>query len=149
MVNQQHGMRHTSEYEVWKHIKQRVSDTNSSRYADYGGRGIMLYKPWATSFAAFYDYIGPRPSKEHTLDRWPDNNGNYEPGNVAWRTYRQQNNNKRNNVNITFNDQTKTAKEWATEVGLSYATVMWRYHQGWAVEQVLSPRLIPHKERRW
>jgi hypothetical protein len=39
--------------------------------------------------------MGPRPSSQHTLDRYPNPDGNYEPGNVRWASKREQNLNRR------------------------------------------------------
>jgi len=50
-----------------------------------------VHKEWADSFAAFIRDVGERPSTKHTMDRYPDPNGNYEPGNVRWATYSEQN----------------------------------------------------------
>ncbi len=46
------------------------------------------------SFAEFYAEIGPRPSPEYSLER-PNNDGNYEAGNVVWATRSEQQKNKR------------------------------------------------------
>lgn len=89
-----HGMRNTSEYNIWTAMKQRCHNPNFRFYANYGGRGIAVCERWRKSFEAFYADMGPRPSKQHTLDRL-DNDGNYEAGNVAWRTWSEQNSNRR------------------------------------------------------
>ncbi|MFB6955481.1 AP2 domain-containing protein [Streptomyces sp. NPDC056309] len=89
-----HGMRDSSEYAIWTSMKQRCLNPAHRRYENYGGRGITVCPRWQTSFEAFLADMGPRPSKDHTLDRL-DNDRGYEPGNVAWRTYREQAANRR------------------------------------------------------
>lgn len=84
-----------TEYNIWKNMKKRCKNPKTKAYKDYGGRGIKVAQEWDKSFVAFYNHVGPRPSKAHSLDRI-DNNGNYEPGNVRWATADQQANNKRN-----------------------------------------------------
>lgn len=65
-------------------------------YPFYGARGIRVCPEWQQDFAAFLAHIGYRPSPKHSLDRWPNNRGNYEPGNVRWATAKQQANNRWN-----------------------------------------------------
>lgn len=89
-----HGRTGTSEYRIWQGMKWRCLNPNYKPYPRYGGRGITVCDRWRDSFDAFLADVGPRPSKKHTLDRL-DNDGNYEPGNVAWRTYAEQNQNRR------------------------------------------------------
>lgn len=86
--------RPSPEQYAWSHMKQRCFNPNNKRYKDYGGRGIKVCDEWVNDFKSFYNYIGERPSSNHSLDRI-DNNGNYEPGNVRWSTYEEQNNNRR------------------------------------------------------
>ncbi|WP_155054542.1 hypothetical protein [Streptomyces blattellae] len=89
-----HGKRDTPEYRIWQGMKWRCLNPNYKPYPRYGGRGIKVCDRWIDSFEAFLADVGPRPSPKHTLDRL-DNDGNYEPGNVAWRTYKEQAQNKR------------------------------------------------------
>lgn len=82
------------EYRPWLNMKTRCRYENRRDYKNYGARGITVYEPWQRDFAAFRAYIGPRPTRQHSIERI-DNDGNYEPGNVRWATTSEQNKNKR------------------------------------------------------
>lgn len=104
-----HGMspkdpkRRSRIYGVWNAMKQRCHNPNQSHYARYGGRGIKVCEEWRNSFAAFYRDMGnpPKDGQRWTLDRIDVFKG-YEPGNVRWATYKQQNdpNNKRPIIDV-------------------------------------------------
>jgi hypothetical protein len=87
--------RPTPEYMAWGAMKQRCLNPRHESFARYGGRGVSVCPEWIESFEAFYAYIGPRPGRGYSLDRYPDNCGNYEPGNVRWATWEEQNRNLR------------------------------------------------------
>ena len=93
-VRVHHGKSKTSLHRIWRKILDRCNNPNNPHYHRYGGRGIRVHPLWEKDFLAFEDYIGPRPSPEHSIDRYPDNNGNYEPGNVRWATPHQQQSNR-------------------------------------------------------
>jgi len=93
--SQTHGLCETPEYGAWCNLIQRCYNQKHSRYADYGGRGIRVCQRWLDSFEAFYADMGHRPTEGHSIDRYPDNDGNYEPGNCRWATASQQNSNQR------------------------------------------------------
>lgn len=80
----------SAEYEAWIGMKKRCYNENCDDYPEWGGRGIRVCPQWLSDFAAFLAYIGRRPSPAHTLDRYPNNDGHYEPGNLRWATRKEQ-----------------------------------------------------------
>jgi hypothetical protein len=86
----------TAEYRAWSAMKSRCTNEKHPKFPQYGGRGIRVCDRWLRSYETFVADVGRRPSPQHSIDRYPDNDGNYEPGNVRWATYEQQNNNRRN-----------------------------------------------------
>jgi hypothetical protein len=90
--NTTHGRSHTPEYIAFHSAIARCTLKTNRGFADYGGRGIrFLFK----SFPQFLKHLGLKPAPEYSLDRFPNNDGHYEPGNVRWATRKQQNNNRR------------------------------------------------------
>jgi len=81
-----HGMRKEPEYRVWVGMKDRCYNPRNPQWMRWGGRGIKVCDEWRDDFMAFFRYVGKRPSAKHSIDRWPNNDGNYEPGNVRWAT---------------------------------------------------------------
>ena len=133
-----HGWRHTPEYNIWCGIIQRCNNPSNDRYDDYGGRGIKVCDRWRESFSHFLADMGPRPDGAMTIDRFPDNNGNYEPGNCRWATSTQQGRHKRNNRLVTLDGETKVLSEWEEIKGLNHSTVQGRVRSGWTYEEALS-----------
>lgn len=86
-----HGMRYSKEYNSFAGAKQRCTNKNHPRWADYGGRGIQFN--FAT-FEEFFAEVGFRPSPKHTIDRI-NNDGHYEAGNIRWSTKKEQAQNAR------------------------------------------------------
>lgn len=84
----------TSEYCIWKGMRQRCDNPNNDDYKNYGGRGITVCDRWSESFEAFLADMGRRPSPQHSIDRI-DNDGDYEPGNCRWATPIEQRRNQR------------------------------------------------------
>lgn len=71
-LNTKHGLSYSSEYRIWNGMIQRCTNPKQMSYRNYGGRGIVVCDRWHI-FENFYADMGPRPSKKHSIDRFPDN----------------------------------------------------------------------------
>jgi hypothetical protein len=94
-----HGNTNSVEYRTWADMKSRCYNTKVKNYKNYGGRGIIVCDRWLNSFQNFLEDMGKRPDG-YTIDRI-NVDGNYEPNNVRWATWKEQQNNRRNNLNYT------------------------------------------------
>lgn len=139
--NTKHGDAYAGEYHVWKSMIQRCTNQSHVAYGNYGGRGIRVCAAWMR-YKGFIADMGRRPSASHTLDRFPNQNGNYEPRNCRWATFTEQARNRRSNRLLTFREQTKTVTEWAEEFGLNFSTITRRLDlYGYSVEEALTKPL--------
>jgi AraC-like DNA-binding protein len=109
----------------------------------YGGRGITVCDEWREDFSRFLLDVGRRPSSRHQLDRYPDNNGNYEPSNVRWALPREQARNTRQNIFITYEGETLCVTDWAERLNVSKFTLYSRFRTTGTIFKSLS-----NKERK-
>lgn len=94
-AQQRDGTRPSPTYVSWRAMLARCYDSSHPYFHNYGGRGITVCDRWRYSFKAFLSDVGTRPSVKHSIDRYPNNDGDYEPGNVRWATRTEQNRNRR------------------------------------------------------
>jgi hypothetical protein len=115
-----HRMGNTPEYSAWTGMRGRCLNTADKSFAYYGGRGVQVCVRWE-SFDAFFADMGARPDGM-SLDRFPDRDGNYEPGNCRWATPTEQTRNRRNTIALEYRGETKTLAEWCEQLGVNYST---------------------------
>lgn len=131
-----HGMSHTAENAVWRRMKIRCVSPKSPDYKDYGGRGITVCDRWATSFEAFFEDMGTRPSSRHSIER-EDVNGNYEPSNCVWATAQEQARNRRTTTWFVYHGDRRCLTEHCQMAGKSQRMVWKRLRRGWSIEEAL------------
>lgn len=137
------------EYTAFAAMLRRCSDTKSRHYPRYGGRGIRVCDEWNgfEYYPSFLAHVGRRPSDQHSLDRYPNLDGNYEPGNVRWATREEQAQNTSKNVYLTYNGLTLCLCEWARRCGFANATLNNRIKRGWDLERALTTPVQFHSKK--
>lgn len=133
-----HGLHSAPEYRAWINMKSRCYNEKSPGFHRYGGRGIAVCDRWLDSFEDFLADVGPRPSPKHSLDRWPDQDGDYEPNNCRWATQTQQTRNFSANRIVQIHGRAMPLAEAVEASSIKYNTVLYRLKRGWPLETALS-----------
>lgn len=133
--NKTHNMDGTRPYNVWLSMRQRCLNPKSHAYKWYGGRGIKICEEW-DSFIKFWDDMKGTYKSNLSLDR-KDNSKGYSKENCHWVTMKEQNNNRRGNLLISFNGETKTMSQWADFLGVKLGTFHYRYHH-WEFKKAMT-----------
>lgn len=138
-----HDKCRTKEYLAWQHMKNRCYNPNNKRYIHYGGRGIKVCGRWLNNFEYFLEDMGLKPTPKHSLDRFPNNDGDYEKSNCRWATVIQQNRNKRDNVILEMNGIRMTATEWGNKLSIDRCLILSRARKNkFSIEEILQPQSI-------
>jgi hypothetical protein len=112
-----HGLsgKNRSQYMAWYHMVERCHNPKSSRYSQYGGRGISVCDRWRNSVENFFEDMGDKPDGM-TLDRI-NVDGDYCPENCKWSTWEEQQNNKQDSVKLSSGER---AQDFCARIGLRY-----------------------------
>lgn len=125
-------------FSIWCGVRKRCLSPKASNYSNYGGRGISICKEWKDNYDSFRIWSIKNGYRQGlSLDRI-DNNSGYSPENCRWTTPIVQQNNRRSNINIAYNGETHTLKEWSRIIGISYSTLYQRYKYGWNIKRMLN-----------
>ena len=126
---------------IFSGMWQRCYDKNLKGYKDYGGRGIAICDEWLNDRTKFYEWAYQNGYKKGLSIERIDNNKNYEPSNCKFIPKNEQARNRRMNVKITLNGQTKYLFEWLEEYGIkrsSAKSLKRRYNLNWEQALLLS-----------
>ena len=137
----------TGEYRIWCNLRNRCQNPNNPSYANYGGRGIQVCDRW-NDFENFLSDMGRRPSAKHSIER-VDNSGPYAPDNCVWIPKGDQNKNKRNVKQFTYQGETLHLSDWARRFDVSMKLLYKRiYEYGWSFEKALTePKRLAYAQR--
>lgn len=99
---------------VYYDAYRRCFNSRRKDYKHYGGRGITMCERWSDYEEGFDNFLQdmlPTWKEGLELERM-DCNGDYEPSNCSWVTRKQQTNNLRTNLRLSYKTMTLTASEW-------------------------------------
>lgn len=139
-----HGLSRTRFYNIWKGIKQRCSDKNSTSYSHYGGRGILNFWPKVSMFKrdmydSYLKHVEEYGEKDTTIDRI-DSDGHYCKENCRWLTRKENSINRKNIFIVETKGKCLTLNEFSKQAGISPSTIKSRIKTGMTVEQAVGYR---------
>lgn len=129
-----HGMEGTITYNTWAQMLARCNNPKSMNYKNYGAKGIKVCDRWR-SFENFYADMGEKP-KGQSIDRINVLKG-YEPGNVRWATWKEQNRNQRNTKMLFWDGKLRPMAEIAEMNGLKRKKFENRIRAGMPIEEAI------------
>ena len=139
-LNYRHGERNTRLYNIFHKMQERCYNPNYAERQYYSDRGITVCDEWKGNYVAFRNWsLNNGYANNLSIDRIDVNKG-YSPDNCRWVDAKVQSRNRRNNLLVTMNGETKILMEWCEELGLPYGTVLMRIHRGWdSVDALTKP----------
>ena len=123
-----HGMEGTRIYNIWHGMKQRCDGKNKRSYNNYHKKGIIYHPRWKY-FINFYEDMKDTYADNLQLDRI-DPNGNYEPSNCRWVTFKENMRNKENVIKIEYEGKIEPLISICERLNIPYARTRDRYKSG-------------------
>lgn len=148
LVKTTHGLTKTFEHRIWVGMKNRCYNKNSPIYSYYGGRGIKVCDRWKNSFQDFLSDVGFAPSKKHSIDRFPNKDGDYEPNNFRWATDIEQSRNRRSNVIVDINGESMLFIEFCKKYNIKPTAIYYRMKKGETRKQAIIHFIYGQKNSR-
>lgn len=146
-IQTKHGKYKSPIYAVYSAMIQRCCNKNAKAYPNYGGRGIKVCRRWRigeggkSGFECFYEDMGERPTRFHSIDR-EENNKGYNPSNCRWVKRVVQQNNMRSNIKVKYNGNFVSLSQLSRETGIKRDTLEYRIKEkNWSVQKAISTPL--------
>lgn len=121
------GIHHARARNTWSKMIDRCENSSNADYPNYGGRGISVCARWHI-LEHFVQDMGDPPIGM-TLDRYPNQDGNYEPDNCRWATAQQQARNTRRNVLVDYYGEVICIAELALRTGVIAASLYTKHRR--------------------
>lgn len=132
----------TKIYWIWDQMVRRCTLPRHKDFKNYGARGIGVCRDWL-NFEKFVEDMG-EPEVGMTLERI-DNGAGYSNNNCRWASRKEQANNFRRNVVVTYRGKEQSLSMWADEIGLSAKALHTRYRVGDRGEFLFRPAIVRAK----
>jgi hypothetical protein len=111
--NYKHGHakrgRFSPEYRTWLAMNERCVNPRHVGFKYYGARGVKVCARWRSSFKHFLADMGRKPTRAHTIDRYPNPDGDYKPSNCRWATPAEQRRSQR-----PYDEAARVQRSWDT-----------------------------------
>lgn len=125
-----HGLTNHPTHYTWREMRARCSNENHHAFKDYGGRGITVCDEWQNDFVSFYNWsIANGYKKGLSIDR-KDNNLGYSPDNCRWATRKEQGNNTRDTIRISWDGEEHSVTTLCEKLGIDRTKIYWRLKKG-------------------
>lgn len=147
-MNRKHLKCYERIYKIYYGMRSRCYNKNNKFYKYYGERNIVICDLWLNSFDEFLSWSLDNGYKNNlSIDRI-NANENYCPENCRWANSKEQANNTRANVNLTYNGETHNLAQWSKILGINASTIYTRYFRGMSIESILYKGNLPtHKDK--
>lgn len=133
-----HDKSHTRLYRTYHSMIDRCTNESCKSYKDYGGRGIKVCDEWLNDINKFFDWAKHNNYNDNLfLDRI-DNDKDYTPDNCRFVNRYTQNNNRRNNIKIEYNNEIKTISQWSKYFNINYNFFYNRIKKGYNIDKILN-----------
>lgn len=139
---------------IFRTMKNRCYNPKAINYKDYGARGITVCDEWNDRTMLHSGVHGGFSKGWLAFKKWSEENGyregltldrinvneEYSPENCRWISQKEQCNNTRRNIVITYNSHTYTLPQWCEKLGLNYCKTYRRLYDGWSVEKAFTTK---------
>jgi hypothetical protein len=127
-----HGFQSNPLYSIWKAMLSRCYNPKDISYKRYGAKGVVVCEEWQTDFVKFNDWcLSNGWEKGKQIDKDKIGTGKlYSPESCVIISRQENCWLRKTSRMIEYNGTTKSLAEWCNILGLKYANVRARIHNG-------------------